>query len=276
MRKCFPPIPITPFFPVLLQHWRCPETPAHPCAPQLQDCTIPACFQFWISATLPFWPGNVSPGPPRARRAIPIDRVDWHLARTGQSQDTGVQQPGQQSSPEPSRCSCSLSAPWGRCQPGPFPAARHLTPGTVRWHLLLPAVESCAGRRQGREGTRQISLGYVGIFLGFELVLSCTSFWQRLLESVSCSPASGCGSLGFMSGSLLLRAGWLFVLSQGVSWALMGQIILCPFPSWVLALLDVLKSFFCLCPGQWCSCIFASSPGLCSETPETIYFCFQC
>lgn len=53
-------------------------------------------------------------------------------------------------------------------------------------------------------------------FLGFELVLPCKSFWQCCLESASCSQASGCGSLGFMLGSVLLRTGWLDLLSQCV------------------------------------------------------------
>lgn len=49
---------------------------------------------------------------------------------------------------------------------------------------------------------RQRDINFFGLcffFLGFELVLSCKSFWQHLLEGVSCSPSSGYGSLGFVS-----------------------------------------------------------------------------
>lgn len=239
MRECSPPIPISPHFSQCSCNTG--DVRAHPRAPQCRNATFqrvssPGFQPFFLSGR----------GMRLQVLVIPTDRVDWHLAGAGQSQDTGGQQPGQHSSPEPSGCSCSLSAPWGRCQPGPFPAARHLTPGTARWHLLLPTVESRTlwWEKAGEGGDKakgRIPLGYNFFFLGFELVLSCKSCWQHLLERVSCSPTSGCGSLGFMSGSLLLRAAWLSVLSQGVSWALVGQIILCPFPSWVLALLDVLK-----------------------------------
>ena len=97
----------------------------------------------------------------------------------------------------------------------------------------------CAWRRQGRgegKGTRISS----GRFLGFELVLPCKSFWQYHLESVPCSQASGCGSLGFMTESLLLRAGWLYVLSRCVSWP-GGTNHPLSLPKPVLALLDMLK-----------------------------------
>lgn len=158
-----------PIFPSAPAAVEMPEPPNPTPRSPVQDCNVPACFQLWISAILPFWPGNVSPGALRARIVIPIDSVDWHLAGAGQSQESGVQQPGQHSSSEPSRCSCSLSAPRGRCQPGPFPAARHLTPGTVRWHLLLHIVESrtLCWEKAGREGTRQRDTNFLRVIFFF-------------------------------------------------------------------------------------------------------------